>query len=441
MPRSQSRRFALATFALATVLFLATLELALRLVPRAIPLEVLEQFEPRLRSKLASSLKFPTRKDTVLVPRTDGGPADILWVYRPEAEVTWTVDEPGVVKTVRMDGAGFCNPAPAPAQADLVAVGDSLTFCTAVSADSTWVSRIAPMLRTSTYNLALPNRGLYEYLQLLERFGLAKSPRVVVVTIYEGNDFRDASIYRSARQGRGPRDVCPFGADAACHVVAGVRDSAIGRHSLAINFLAASAWRMAIKSSKREIDFRYHARLADGTILELNSRNGDRDEVTFAKALAEGRITPDLFDEGLERLRAMGREHRFQPVLVYLPSAYTAYASVARFEDPSIERLMRQYSERLRAYFATRSRELGLPYLDTTPALSAAAARATAADPVFFPANVHLTAGGHAVVAEAIAGFLREQGLLGEVATGAGDEARLQAAVAARSRAPGDQGR
>ncbi|HYC57474.1 MAG TPA: hypothetical protein VEL28_21260 [Candidatus Binatia bacterium] len=408
-------RFRIASILLALGLFLVTLEAALRLIPSAIPLEVLEQFEPELRSRIASGLKIPTRKDTILVPRGDGGPADVQWIYRPGTEVTWALDEPGIVKTVRMDAAGFCNAASVPAghRVDLLAIGDSLTFCTAVGSEATWVARIAGILEASTYNMALPGRGLYEYLHLLETFGLARSPRVVVATIYEGNDFRDAHMYRLSREGRRQRDVCPFRSDSICSIVAGIRDGEPGRRSYAINFLAGSAWRMAIKSGKREIDFRYQATLADGGVLELNSRNGDRDEVTFAKALSEGRLGTDVFDEGLQRFRELGVRHGFDPLIVYLPSAYTAYRSVARFEDPSIESVMRSYSDRLRAYFAQRTKELGLPFHDATPALSAAATRARASEPVYFPANVHLTNSGHQVVAEEIATFLRQRGLLG----------------------------
>ena len=56
--------------------FVAPLESALRLVPRAIPLSLLTEFEPTLRSAIAKQRKLQRVEDTVLVPRDDGGPAD-----------------------------------------------------------------------------------------------------------------------------------------------------------------------------------------------------------------------------------------------------------------------------------------------------------------------------------------------------------------------------
>ena len=52
----------LARAAVAVVIFLVALELGLRVAPVAIPLEVLEQFEPELRSAIADRRKLTTKK-------------------------------------------------------------------------------------------------------------------------------------------------------------------------------------------------------------------------------------------------------------------------------------------------------------------------------------------------------------------------------------------
>src|SRR5215510_3165427 len=89
--------------------FIAPFELALRLVPSAIPLNLLTEFEPTLRSAIAKQRKLQRFENTVLVPRDDGGPADRMWIYKRGVEVTAPFDEAGIVDTVRMDNAGFCN--------------------------------------------------------------------------------------------------------------------------------------------------------------------------------------------------------------------------------------------------------------------------------------------------------------------------------------------
>src|SRR5262249_48983736 len=55
--------------AVAIFAFVAPPELTLRLVPSAIPLSLLTEFEPTLRSAIAKQRKLQRFEDTVLVPR------------------------------------------------------------------------------------------------------------------------------------------------------------------------------------------------------------------------------------------------------------------------------------------------------------------------------------------------------------------------------------
>ena len=54
----------------------------------------------------------------------------------------------------------------------------------------------------------------------------------------------------------------------------------------------------------------------------------------------------------------------------------------------------------------------GIPFLDTTSALEA---RLETGENVYFPDESHFNETGQAVVADALAAFLREQGLAGEI--------------------------
>lgn len=411
--RPQWRRW-IRGIALSTLVFVLALEAVLRLVPRAIPLALLEQFEPGMRTAIAAELDLTTKADTVLVPRTDGGPAERMWIYQPRARVTYAFDEPGIVETIQVDDAGFCNPAPDAYFAehfDLIAVGDSFTFCTSVRPEDTWSSRLAALTGMSTYDLGMPGRGLYEYLQLLERYGLPKSPRIVVVNVYEGNDFRDAYLFHQARGG-GPGAAegarCPFGSERVCAAFKALGKSWLGRHSRALNLATSALWTRAAREQKREIDFQYEVRFADGSTVRMNSRNGDRDEVEFARELVAGRLRVDMFDEALARFASLAEERGFELVVLYSPSAYTAYEGMSTFSDTAIEATMRAYSAALREYFARKAEELGYAYLDLTPALQAAARGSSADDLLYFRTNVHFTAAGHRVVAEEVAKLLAE---------------------------------
>jgi lysophospholipase L1-like esterase len=302
-------------------------------------------------------------------------------------------DEEGIVDTVRTDAMGFCNPdrdAYAAPRFDVVAIGDSFTWCTSVHPSDAWPAQLEQLTGLTTYNLGLPGRGLHEYVQVLEAYGLAKHPRFVVMDVYEGNDLRDA-YYAWA---------------ALCDAQRALERSFLGRHSYATNLVAGAAWDLALSAEKHDIVFRYEVRFPGGKELEFNTNNADRDEVQFARRLREGQLGPDLMEDALASFLALAREHGFVPVVVYTPSAYTAYEELSHFDDPGIEADMRAYSRTLRAWFASQASQRGFAYVDTTPALQAEARRAGPAELLYFRSNVHLTRWGHAVVAREVAGLI-----------------------------------
>jgi hypothetical protein len=407
--RALARALALVAVWLGVVLL--GLELALRVHPAAIPLGALLEFEPALRSEIAVRRNLPRKEDTRLVPRSDGGPPRRMWVYEPGVELSWQFDEPGVAATTRMDGAGFCN---APADAwrrahfDVIAVGDSFTFCTAVAPEATWPARLAALSGRSVYDLGLPGRGLHEYLEALRGFGLEKSPAVVVMNVYEGNDLRDAYTFHQASAQADPRladSLCPF-PPALCRLrEAVVLHPFLGR-SYALNFVFGWLSHQTRELQESAIDFRYDVAFPQGQTVAFNPQNGDRGEVRSARLVSEGRLGPELFDDALETYRALADEHGFVPVLTYTPAAYTTYAGRTNFRDPANAALLAELSRVQREYFARRAGELGLPYLDLTPALRQAARDAGPDERLYFRTNLHLSPRGHAAVARAIAGLL-----------------------------------
>lgn len=393
--------------ALALTSIFLTLEVALRLIPGAISLGVLKEFEPGLRSKIAAGRKLQTKEDTVPMQRDDGGPPTGMWIYKGGAEVSYDFDEPGIVETVRMDEQGFCNPEPDAYESPtfhVLALGDSFTWCTTVAPEDAWPSVFSRLTGLSTYNFGLPGRGLYEYLQILEQYGLKKSPRYVVMNVYEGNDYRDAVRFHTFRteleeEEDGP---CHFGVPWLCSAYYRVRGSALGRSSYAYNLIAASIWRGVYSARKGNVDFRYDLHFPEGTVVSFNRDNVDRDEVSHAKTLAQDSPGLEVFDSALRALIELSRANDFIPIVLYTPSAYTAYKAFVRFADPEITSIMGAYSDRQRAYFLDRARELGYQFLDLTPAFQQAAA-SDDRQLLYFATNVHLTQRGHRVVAAELA--------------------------------------
>src|SRR6266849_978830 len=92
------------------------------------------------------------------------------------------------------DTNGYRNDS-VPAQADIVAVGDSQTWGVNADRQSTWPQQLAKLSGHSVYNMSLGGYGPVQYWVLTQR-AQKMSPRLVVVGLYLGNDLYDT--YRLA---------------------------------------------------------------------------------------------------------------------------------------------------------------------------------------------------------------------------------------------------
>lgn len=97
------------------------------------------------------------------------------------------------------DRLGFNN-ATVPRRADLVAIGDSLTYGVIgspdlehrvpISSSQSWPAFVAELSGLTTYNMGLGGWGPVEYLHVLDD-ALAMNPRTIVLGFYLGNDLAD----------------------------------------------------------------------------------------------------------------------------------------------------------------------------------------------------------------------------------------------------------
>lgn len=393
-------------------------EVSLRLMPQVLPLTLLQHFQPDLRLRIAETRGLPTRNDVMSVERDDGGP--LLLKYRPQTEVSKTFLDEGAVPTIVTDAQGFCNPPDAGyerARFDIIAIGDSFTWCHSVHPAEVWPVVLARLSGRSVYNLGTPAIGLYEYLVILRRFGLPKQPRVVLMNVYEGNDLRDAMRYWSYRD-----DHAGVATELDC---SGLLCRALGSRSYVYNLLAATRVEylqplIAASGPARDAafenvdteDLRFHYTLDFGAEqVPFNLRNADRDEIAVATAMDQGALSPSLFDAALETFVALAGEHGFVPVLVYSPSAHTAYADYVRFEEPELAELMAGMSSMLRDHFRVSGERLGYHFLDLTGPLQAvidAQGTEQARQLLYYPMSIHYSALGNQRVAEIVDAFLRD---------------------------------
>jgi lysophospholipase L1-like esterase len=88
------------------------------------------------------------------------------------------------------DELGFRNDH-RPAEATIVAIGDSQTEGSGVSRANAWPQQLAAHLGTSVYQLAFGSYGPGHYLALLDH-ALALRPKVIILGLYTGNDLAGA---------------------------------------------------------------------------------------------------------------------------------------------------------------------------------------------------------------------------------------------------------
>jgi len=162
------------------------LELALRLNPRLLPLDI-PSFPPVRRFTPNQNLTLDVRRsDGDLFTRMDG-------YVKPL--------DPGNDRVIAQmhlatDHLGFRNAEPWQKQYDVIALGDSFTYGLAVS--TPWPERLAQLANKSVLNLGWEGIGPLEERDLYLQHGRDKSPQWIVLAFFEGNDLNDAASYTKA---------------------------------------------------------------------------------------------------------------------------------------------------------------------------------------------------------------------------------------------------
>ena len=97
------------------------------------------------------------------------------------------------------DAWGFRN-ARRPETADIVCIGDSMTYGVMVPARESWPVILARLSGETVYNMGLGGYGPIQYLYLLENLAVKLRPKTVIVGFYFGNDLFD--VYTAVRSNK-----------------------------------------------------------------------------------------------------------------------------------------------------------------------------------------------------------------------------------------------
>ncbi|NJN96496.1 MAG: hypothetical protein HC875_21510 [Anaerolineales bacterium] len=417
---------------LSCLLTLLLLEAGLHLFPGVIPLQFLIYFNKYPRSEIARSLNLSNKWDIIYLDRDDGGPE--LWVYRPLIKIRWPVKDEGAVETRVLDDIGFCNPPENSyhlPKISLITLGDSFTTCYAVNPEDTWTAKLSQLTGLEVYNLGRIGTSIHGYVQIFKHFGLQKSPQIVIMNFYEGNDLRDEINFYKYRENQKEEALRPTSLTDNFAVELS-REGLLGRYSYTFNLFnsALQYWltldqnasdlsstdsdemaEIELHAADDTLDFRYNLVFTD-TVVPFNPKNEDRDEVSMA-LMVKNRVPgyeqkiAQTVKEALATFVELSKQNDFVPIVTYTPSAYTAYADNVKFNDPALQELMPAFSAYQYKFLKTEGQNLGYTFIDLTPALQVAARIKGSTDLLYFPVNRHLTPSGHAVIAEELSRSLQ----------------------------------
>ena len=125
---------------------------------------------------------------------------------------------PAIPVALTTDDRGLRNP-PRTGHYDVSVAGDSFTEGLLVSDDQTWWSLLSRQTGLRIYNTGVAGLAIREYLNNWVAFGLDSGARTVIVTIFEGNDWKALDPPpRSAAFGPEARQADVFGASALARV-------------------------------------------------------------------------------------------------------------------------------------------------------------------------------------------------------------------------------
>ena len=94
------------------------------------------------------------------------------------------------------DAWGFRNRR-VPKQAEIIAIGDSMTYGMAATMAGSWPGHLGRLTTKKVYSLSLGGYGPLQYKTLLNTKGFSLQPRLVICMVYLGNDIFDTYNFKS----------------------------------------------------------------------------------------------------------------------------------------------------------------------------------------------------------------------------------------------------
>jgi lysophospholipase L1-like esterase len=290
------------------------------------------------------------------------------------------------------DGYGFRNAWPWPQQADIVVVGDSLTFGYGVEDGQAWPAILNRTLtKINVINLGLIGAAPQQFLRVYETFGTKLQPKLLLVGFFGRNDFWDAGLFdRWLRSG----SACSYLAwrdygrpsETDCTDSLEWKATLMLRKSYVFNLLLAARETLLtqLRSESRTV------LLDNGRRLELDLADFE-DKTTGA---SPDRREFELVLQTLQDMHSIAKRDGTQMLVVLQPSKEEIYLPLPGEPAHDLTRPLRESLS-----------ESGIDYLDLT---SVFREQAAAGNKLFFTDDGHPNAAGYALIADVVLAYLKQ---------------------------------
>ena len=299
---------------------------------------------------------------------------------------TWGLESEPIPYHFRTDRHGLRNEEHRD-EADVYLIGDSIVVGTLVPFERTVTAELEAALGLRAMNVALLSIGPQRQQDVLRELALPLEGRTVVQFIFEGNDQKDSEIYRTKR----------FGDQTKTRKKQRSTAEKLWRRSLTRNLM------IALEPGGRDFS---------REIAQRTCHIGDQ-LYTFHYARAQVRGLDDEIVHIAASLEAFRDEVEAQGaryVVAFVPTKLHTLAPFCEFAEESDLHDLDAHLGPLREQMIAWGEESGVPVLDLTPALQAAAREGNIP---WFWGDTHWNAEGHRVAAQSLASWSALRGAVG----------------------------
>ena len=284
----------------------------------------------------------------------------------------------------------------------LLAFGDSFTYCTFVRPEEAWVKQL--QFRNEIYkklNYGMTGTGLYEQIRLINEV-LDNNSKIVISSIYEGNDLRDILKHFKQKSSNNKKKINHSKNNELKKIIVKLFGD-----SYTFNYLAAIKNIILFKlSNKENYNFRYKNTMNK---IHYNINNIDQDEIIMAKKIYtefyDYQTIKKYFSDPILDIKNKVTKNESVVVFIYIPSAHTSLGKNVIFEDKNVHSYLKKMSYVQRSVFKEICDQNLLNCIDVSENLIKSN---NLGNVTHFPSNLHLTSKGHLIVSKSIDKFLHK---------------------------------